>query len=79
MPRSVLLDCHPVRFSYSRCSQIVAIDAETGALQNFQTLSNRARKDVQIGDVKVNAKIFAFDLMHLNGRVSALSPAEAVS
>jgi len=50
--------------------QIVAIEAETGALQNFQTLSNRARKDVQIGDVKVNAKVFAFDLMHLNGRVS---------
>ena len=58
--------------SADRLDQVVAIDSETGALLNFQTLSNRARKDVQIGDIKVRARIFAFDLMHLNGRVSAL-------
>jgi DNA ligase-1 len=57
--------------SFVMDAEIVAIDADTGDLLNFQTLSNRARKDVQIGDVKVKAKVFAFDLMHLNGKVSS--------
>lgn len=56
-------------------NQIVAIDGPTGKLLDFQTLATRARKDVAIGDVRVRAKIFAFDLMYLNGEVRlSLSP-----
>ncbi|KAF4775277.1 DNA ligase I [Colletotrichum scovillei] len=48
--------------------EVVAVDSETGDLKNFQTLSNRARKDVAIGSVQVNVCMFAFDLMFLNGQ-----------
>ncbi|TVY68691.1 DNA ligase [Lachnellula suecica] len=47
--------------------EVVAVDQESGDLKTFQTLSNRARKDVAIGSVKVNVCLFAFDLMYLNG------------
>ncbi|KAF2835851.1 ATP-dependent DNA ligase [Patellaria atrata CBS 101060] len=47
--------------------EVVAIDRETGELKAFQTLSNRARKDVVIGTVKIDVCLFAFDLMYLNG------------
>jgi len=47
--------------------EVVAIDRESGELKTFQTLSNRARKDVIIGSVKVDVCLFAFDLMYLNG------------
>ncbi|GES58484.1 DNA ligase I [Aspergillus terreus] len=47
--------------------EVVAVDQETGELQTFQVLSNRAKKDVQIGAIKVNVCLFAFDLMYLNG------------
>lgn len=47
--------------------EVVAIDRETGDLKTFQTLSNRARKDVIIGSVKIDVCLFAFDLMYLNG------------
>jgi DNA ligase-1 len=45
------------------------MDPVDGTLKTFQELSNRARKDVQIHDVKVAVGIFAFDLMYLNGEV----------
>jgi DNA ligase-1 len=45
------------------------IEPHTKALLTFQTLANRARKDVDINDVKVKVGIFAFDLMYLNGQV----------
>ncbi|TDZ21793.1 DNA ligase 3 [Colletotrichum orbiculare MAFF 240422] len=48
--------------------EVVAVDKENGELKNFQTLSNRARKDVAIGSVQVNVCMFAFDLMFLNGQ-----------
>lgn len=48
--------------------EVVAIDRETGDLKTFQTLSNRARKDVQIGSVTIDVCMFAFDLMYLNGQ-----------
>jgi DNA ligase-1 len=48
--------------------EVVAIDSDSGELKNFQTLTNRARKDVSIGDIKVNVCLFAFDLMLLNGQ-----------
>lgn len=46
--------------------EVVAVDRETGDLKPFQILSNRARKDVVIGEVKVDICLFAFDLMYLN-------------
>lgn len=47
--------------------EVVAVDQEKGELKAFQTLTNRARKDVAIGSIKVHVCLFAFDLMYLNG------------
>jgi len=47
--------------------EVVAVDQETGELKTFQTLTNRARKDVDLGTIQVNVCLFAFDLMYLNG------------
>ena len=47
--------------------EVVAVNRETGELKTFQTLTNRARKDVDIGSIKVDVCLFAFDLMYLNG------------
>lgn len=47
--------------------EVVAIDRESGELKTFQTLANRARKDVVIQSVKIDVCLFAFDLMYLNG------------
>jgi DNA ligase-1 len=47
--------------------EVVAVDKITGDLQPFQILSNRARKDVVVHEVKVDVCLFAFDLMYLNG------------
>ena len=52
-------------------AEIVAIDPITKALLTFQTLTNRARKDVNIHEVKVRVGVFAFDMMYLNGQVNA--------
>ena len=55
-------------------SEIVAIDPDSGGLRSFQELSNRARKDVEIRDIKVPVCVFAFDLMYLDGEASFTSP-----
>ena len=47
--------------------EVVAVDHESGDLKTFQTLANRARKDVAIGSVTIDVCLFAFDLMYLNG------------
>ncbi|XPS68549.1 hypothetical protein M3J09_000836 [Ascochyta lentis] len=47
--------------------EVVAVDRESGELKTFQTLANRARKDVIIGSVTIDVCLFAFDLMYLNG------------
>ena len=47
-------------------AEIVAVDKDTGAYRTFQELSNRAKKDVRVEDVKVVVGVFAFDLMLLN-------------
>lgn len=47
--------------------EVVAIDRQNGELKPFQTLANRARKDVGIGSVTIDVCLFAFDLMYLNG------------
>lgn len=48
--------------------EVVAVDRATGELKNFQTLTNRARKDVAAGNITVDVCLFAFDLMYLNGQ-----------
>ncbi|PWY92434.1 ATP-dependent DNA ligase [Aspergillus heteromorphus CBS 117.55] len=47
--------------------EVVAVDQETGELQTFQILTNRAKKNVDIGAIRVSVCLFAFDLMYLNG------------
>ncbi|KAJ5887958.1 hypothetical protein N7495_007999 [Penicillium taxi] len=47
--------------------EVVAVDRKNGDLQPFQTLTNRAKKNVEIGTIAVNVCLFAFDLMYLNG------------
>jgi len=47
--------------------EVVAIDRDSGDLKGFQTLTNRARKDVQIASVTIDVCLFSFDLMYLNG------------
>ncbi len=47
--------------------EVVAVDQENGDLKAFQTLTNRAKKDVAIESIKVNVCLFSFDLMYLNG------------
>lgn len=48
--------------------EVVAVDRQSGELRNFQTLTNRARKDVEIGSITIDVCLFAFDLMYLNGQ-----------
>ncbi|KAG9250545.1 putative DNA ligase I [Emericellopsis atlantica] len=48
--------------------EVVAVDRETGELKPFQTLANRARKDVAIGSIAIDVCLFSFDLMYLNGQ-----------
>ncbi|EMD37901.1 hypothetical protein CERSUDRAFT_65472 [Gelatoporia subvermispora B] len=50
-------------------AEVVAVDPIDGSLRSFQELSNRARKDVKLDDVKVSVGVFAFDMMYLNGQV----------
>jgi hypothetical protein len=53
-------------------AEIVAIDAN-GNILPFQELSNRARKDVKLSEIKVLVAVYAFDLMYLDGEVSSFS------
>lgn len=53
-------------------SEIVAIDPNTGALKSFQDLSGRARKNVNVENIDIPVSVFAFDIMYLNGAVSAI-------
>ncbi|KZT70977.1 ATP-dependent DNA ligase [Daedalea quercina L-15889] len=55
-------------------SEIVAIDPTDGRLKSFQELSNRARKDVRIEDVKVAVCVYAFDIMYLDGEILLQKP-----
>jgi DNA ligase 1 len=48
--------------------EVVAVDSQSGDLKTFQTLTNRARKDVAIGSITIEVCLFAFDLMYLNGQ-----------
>lgn len=48
-------------------SEVVAIDSETGALQAFQVLQHRGRKNISLEEVTIPVCVFAFDLLYLNG------------
>lgn len=54
-------------------AEAVAINKTTGALLPFQELSKRKRKDVKVEDIQVKVALYAFDLLYLNGEVSATS------
>jgi DNA ligase-1 len=60
--------CGPGIESFILEGEVVAVDQSTGALQNFQQLSGRGRKNVGIGEVKVGVCLFVFDLMMVNER-----------
>lgn len=56
--------------SFTMDAEIVAVDKDTGAYRTFQDLSNRAKKDVKVEDIKVVVGVYAFDLMLVNDMVS---------
>lgn len=47
-------------------AEVVAVD-ESGALQAFQVLQHRGRKNIELKDVTIHVCIFAFDIMFYNG------------
>ncbi|CAG8568384.1 13117_t:CDS:2 [Acaulospora colombiana] len=53
--------------SFIMDGEVVAINSD-GQLQNFQKLSNRTRKNVELSKISVPVCVFAFDLMYLNGQ-----------
>jgi hypothetical protein len=59
--------------SFIMDAEVVAVDKDTGAYRTFQDLSNRAKKDVRVEDIKVIVGIYAFDLMLLNDRVRSVT------
>ncbi|GIL75828.1 hypothetical protein Vretifemale_5549 [Volvox reticuliferus] len=48
-------------------SEAVAYDPTNKKILPFQVLSTRARKDVSVGEIKVQVVLFAFDCLYLNG------------
>ncbi|GAB0497753.1 hypothetical protein MMPV_009090 [Pyropia vietnamensis] len=48
-------------------AEAVAWDAARERVRPFQELQGRARKDVELADVKVQVCVFAFDLLYING------------
>lgn len=48
--------------------EVVAVDSASGELKNFQALTNRARKDVELGSITIQVCLFSFDLMYMNGQ-----------
>ena len=66
---SAMFASSPSLRSFIMDAEIVAIDPASGALKSFQELSGRARKDVDVKDIRVSVCVYAFDLMYLNGEV----------
>lgn len=54
-------------------AEVVAIDKDTGAKRTFQELTNRAKKDVRVDDIKVVVEVCAYDLMLLNDVVGTVA------
>jgi DNA ligase-1 len=66
---TALFASKPSLNSFIMDAEIVAIDPASGALKSFQELSSRARKDVNLKEIRVSVCVYAFDLMYLNGEV----------
>ncbi|GBG26158.1 DNA ligase 1 [Hondaea fermentalgiana] len=62
--------------SFIMDAEAVAYDVNQATLLPFQILSTRARKDVNIEDVKVKVIVCAFDLLFLNGESLLERPLE---
>ncbi|KAJ3535503.1 hypothetical protein NMY22_g6460 [Coprinellus aureogranulatus] len=62
-----LMQKSPSMHSFILDAEIVAVDSVTEELKSFQELSNRARKDVRLADIKVCVAVFVFDLLYHNG------------
>lgn len=54
--KSAILDC-----------EVVAYDQVNKRIEPFQILTTRARKDVNMDNIKVSVCLYAFDLLYLNG------------
>lgn len=48
-------------------SEVVAVNPDTGALQAFQVLQHRGRKNIAEKDVTIPVCVFAFDILYFNG------------
>ncbi|CAC9516083.1 DNA ligase I [Leishmania donovani] len=48
-------------------SEVVAVHPETGALQAFQVLQHRGRKNIAEEDVSIPVCVFVFDILYFNG------------
>ncbi|KAG5498847.1 hypothetical protein JKF63_03136 [Porcisia hertigi] len=48
-------------------SEVVAVHPESGALQPFQVLQHRGRKNIAEKDVSIPVCVFAFDILYFNG------------
>ncbi|RNF06651.1 putative DNA ligase I [Trypanosoma rangeli] len=55
-------------------SEVVAVDEATGALQAFQVLQHRGRKNVSSASVTIPVCVFAFDILYFNGEPQMKKP-----
>ncbi|ESS69062.1 putative DNA ligase I [Trypanosoma cruzi] len=55
-------------------SEVVAVNKETGALQAFQVLQHRGRKNVSFESVTIPVCVFAFDILYFNGSPQMTKP-----
>jgi len=69
-----ILTNSPETSSFIIDAEIVAIDPINGGLKSFQELSNRARRDVKLNEVKISVCVFAFDIMYLDGKILLEKP-----
>ncbi|ORX36503.1 ATP-dependent DNA ligase [Kockovaella imperatae] len=74
LPDVIALLSNPTIDSFIMDAEVVAIDKTTGAYRTFQELTNRAKKDVRVEDIKVVVGVYAFDLMLLNDQPLLNSP-----
>ncbi len=63
--KSFVLDCEAA--AWKKAEQNSEGVLEPAKLLPFQELSRRKRKDVKAEDIKIKVKLFAFDLLYLNG------------